>query len=246
MYIDTSGEVELAKKILRKYRGRKTLPEIVLCPGFLSICEIKKILRRGKIKLGAQDAFWADGGAHTGAVSPKTLKGAGCDYVIIGHSERRDEIGETDEMIAKKVKAVIGAGLKVILCVGENLADRKNRKTETVIESQIRGALVGLNGNFKNLFIAYEPVWALSSKGNDSADVKDVLETILFVRKVVVDMSRDNGKDVPLLYGGSVRSENAHLFLGEDNIDGVLVGGASVKLNQLCGIIDSAMKTMRI
>lgn len=247
MYTDTRGGIALTREIVRRYRGKETMPEVVVCPGFLALGEIKKVISRGRMHIGAQDVFWMDDGPHTGSVAPKMLKEIGCEYVIVGHSERRQELGETNEMIARKIDAAVKAGLKAILCVGENLEERENGSMEKVVEFELRGALEKISSrSMESVIIAYEPIWALSEKGHGSASVQDVLDALSFVRKMLVDISAKGGKDVSLLYGGSVDMENAYSFLREDSIDGVLVGSASVKINHICGIIDSALKAMRV
>ena len=247
MYTDTRGGVALVKAMMRKYRGKELLPKVVICPGFLAINELNKTLSRSRMQLGAQDTFWENDGAHTGSVSPKMLKDAGCKYVIIGHSERRQELGETNTMIARKVETSLKAGLKAIVCVGETEDERREERTREILEEELRHALSDVPENqVQNLLIAYEPIWALSGKGKGSEDVSDVIDTFKIIREALVDIFPKNGKDVAILYGGSINGKNAYSFLREDDIAGVLVGSASVKINHISDIIASALKAMQV
>lgn len=232
MYEGTRGGVALMKAVVRAYRGKVDLPEIVICPGFLAIGDIKKILSRSRMKLGAQDAFWEDEGAHTGSVGPSMLKEAGCEYVILGHSERR-ALGETNEIVSKKVQAALAADLRIVLCVGKD------------IEHELRGSLAGVERkDATHLLVVYEPEEAISSLGRGAADMSDVLSAIVTIRGALEDLLGDV-VSIPVLYGGSVDGENAYTYLREDAIDGVLVGSASVKIHHLTEIIGAALRAMK-
>lgn len=232
MYVGTRGGVALVKAVVRAYRGKVDLPEIVICPGFLAIGDIKKILSRSRVKLGAQDAFWEDEGAHTGFVGPSMLKEAGCEYVILGHSERR-ALGETNDLVSRKVRAALLAGLRVVLCVGKD------------VERELRGSLEGVGRkDVSHLLVVYEPEGAISSRGGGAADLPDVLSAVLIIRAVLKNLF-GGAVSNPVLYGGSVDGENAYTYLREDSIDGVLVGSASVKIHHVTDVIGAALRAMK-
>lgn len=207
--------------------------EVVICPPFLYLPFLLKTKTDNlKPKLGAQDCFWEEKGAYTGEVSPKMLKNLGIEYVIIGHSERR-ALGETDEMINKKIKAAISAKLKSILCIGETAAERKNSKTFKVLKEQLKRDLSHLpTQSLNNLSIAYEPIWAIGT-GNfcEPAKAKEVL---FFLRKI--------RKANPILYGGSVNSQNARDYI-KVGFQGLLVGGASLDAEEFVKLIKNVSKT---
>jgi len=213
--------------------------EIVVAPPFVYLPKLK--IENLKLKIGAQNVFWADSGAYTGEISPKMLKNLGVEYVIIGHSERRKSLNETDEMVNKKVLAALKLGLKVILCVGEDLKIREKGKkaVENFIKNQLQKDLRGIE-NYKlkieNLLVAYEPVWALSTNKNGHSDTsEDALEMIKFIKDFISVRFKINGLRV--LYGGSVDSKNIKNFIKYDEIDGALVGGASLKIEEVKKII---------
>lgn len=240
------GGVALAKEVMRMFRGHDTMPEVVLCPSFLGITELQKVLTRSRVKMGAQDAFWENEGAHTGSIGSLTLKEAGCTYVILGHSERRTALGETDEMIAKKIKTAFATGLKVILCVGDDLATLEAGQSKTFVSEELHRALTGVHVSTGQLLVAYEPLYAISGFGGHAEDVGGVTEMLTFIRAELQSLLGVEGAHVPLLYGGSVDGDNAYTFLREDVIDGVLVGSASVKVHQMQEIIQSALKAMQV
>ena len=199
---------------------------LVICPPFPFLEEIKKTIK--KAKLGAQDLFWAPSGAYTGEVSAKELKNLGVEYVIVGHSERRQNFGETDEMVAKKIKAAADAGLAPILCVGETRAERENNKTQEVIERELKiGLSLIENLKFKigNLIVAYEPIWAIGTGTPDTPE--NMIEIAKFIRSQMSDVG------CQILYGGSVTGENVEKFLCHKEINGALVGGASLLGEQI-------------
>ncbi len=224
--------------------------DVVVCPPFTHLEKIKKIMPAG-FKLGAQNCFWENLGAYTGEISPVLLKSLGVEYVIIGHSERRNYIGETDEMINKKVLVALEAGLKVILCVGEptraiarelKIKNAELRKTKIYVKKQLEKDLKNskfliLNSKLRNhLVIAYEPVWALSTSKNGHPDTpEDALEMIKFIKQLL--NTKYKIPDTRVLYGGSVDSKNIKNFLEYKEIDGALVGGASLKIDEVKKII---------
>ena len=211
--------------------------ERVVCPPFVSLVAIGERLRGTGVHLGAQDAYFEAKGAFTGEVSPAMLRGV-VDYVIVGHSERRHILGETDEVVAKKVRAVLAHDLLPILCVGETLDERDAGQTEAVLRRQVRSALEGLDG-VDGLVIAYEPVWAIGTgraataadANGGNAVIRDELGNVL---------GRDVAAATRIQYGGSVTPDNAAELLGQPEVDGALVGGASLKAESFAAIVRAA------
>jgi len=203
--------------------------ELVLCPPFVSLAAVKDAVAGSAVKVGAQNMYFEESGAFTGEVSPGMLQGL-CDYVILGHSERRQLFGETDELVNSKVKAAQAAGLKPILCVGESLEQREQGRASEVISNQVRVGLAGV-GDASNLIIAYEPIWAIgtgqAATPKTAADIMGgaILETL----RSLFSSAADN---VPLLYGGSMNGSNAGEFAAQDCIHGGLVGGAALQADQ--------------
>ena len=222
--------------------------EKVLCPPFVSLVAVNMMLRGSSIKLGAQNMYFETEGAYTGEISPPMLREL-CEFVILGHSERRWYFGETDEIVNKKVKAALVNRLKPILCVGERLAENEAGKTEEVINRQVTAALNGIEPLVlsrsserserivKNLVIAYEPVWAIGT--GKAASGKQATATIQFIRDVLAKLwNKSIAQDLRILYGGSVTSANIAEFISHPEIDGVLVGGASLKAEEFVSIVE--------
>jgi len=221
----------------RGIRGSKKT-EVVICPPFLYLLSLKSL--NLNLKVGAQDVFWENKGAYTGEISALMLKDIGCKYVIIGHSERRRYFKETDEMINKKMKAVLRAGLNPILCIGETKEEKREGKTKDVLAKQLSLAFQQTATYDKprptTFVVAYEPIWAIGS-GN-SCDPKEAKKTGLLIRKIIsVICGVKIAKKVRLLYGGSVNSKNARDYIKEAGFDGLLVGGASLKAKEFVKII---------
>ena len=208
--------------------------EFLVCPPFTLLTSAKKALKGAKVALGAQDCHYASSGAHTGDVSPKMLKDIGCQYVIVGHSERRTNHYETNELVAKKASAAIEAGLKVIICIGETEAERDAGKTIDVCSAQIMGS-VPENATAANTVIAYEPVWAIGTGRTPTTnEVEDVHAAI---RKVISKkLGRANANKMRILYGGSMKPSNAKELLALPDVDGGLIGGASLKVADFMAI----------
>lgn len=241
-------EAEQIIKIFQNPRSMIHDPRLIICPPFIFLQPLSKLLKtknsKLKIHLGAQDVFWAKQGAFTGEISASMLKNLGVKYVIIGHSERRKWQNETDEIINKKIKIALETGLKIILCVGENLSVRKKgiKFVKQFIKSQLQKDLSKLcpygtsrearqTTNYKlqtNLIVAYEPIWAIGT-GN-YCDPKDAVEVVKFIKQTLNPKVILNSK---VLYGGSVNSKNIKDYLKYKEIDGVLVGGASVDKKEL-------------
>jgi len=210
--------------------------EVVVCPPFTSLTVMSRIFAGSKIKLGAQNLFWEMKGAYTGEISPAMLVDAGCTYVILGHSERRQIMGENDTIINRKVRAALDAELIPILCVGETLQERENNRAREVVKEQLTRDLKNITFAPQGLVIAYEPVWAIGTGVNASSD--DAQEMIGFIRSYLAKIyDRELANSVRILYGGSVNEENIAEFMGEVDVDGALVGGASLQPNSFAGIV---------
>ena len=211
--------------------------EVVLCPPFISLSALAGVLKGAAIGLGAQNMYFQEKGAYTGEVSPLMLRGL-CQWVILGHSERRQYFGETDELVNKKVKAAIASGLKPILCVGERLEEREKGQAQAVVERQLRGALESV-ADPDGLVVAYEPVWAIGT--GRAATPADAQGTMSSLRRILGELyGGSTAQAVRLLYGGSVTKDNISPFLKEPDIDGALVGGASLKAEEFLGIVEQA------
>ncbi|MEK7567159.1 MAG: triose-phosphate isomerase [Patescibacteria group bacterium] len=224
----------LYKKIVSGTKRRRK-SKIVIAPPFVFITALKKI---GGTELGAQDVFWENEGAYTGEVSAKMIKSAGANYVIVGHSERREILGETDEMINKKIRAALKAGLKTVLCVGER--DRNDPNFQNFVKKELEADLSGVSkAHAGNLIIAYEPIWAIGTGHTPSAD--DIFEMATYIRRSIFDiLGKKAAYETPVLYGGSVDRKNAGRFLRAKGINGLLVGGASVAAQEFISIVSAA------
>jgi triosephosphate isomerase len=237
-------EYEEAQRLIRSVlfqAGNIRNVEIVICPPFLWLQNINSNIKKHRIKnlhLGAQNIFWEKQGAFTGEISPVMLRNVGVEYVIVGHSERRRYLGETDDMINKKVKLALDLGLKIILCVGENLSEHKTGKTFEVVENQIVRDLYGiLNKKIsEKVIVAYEPVWAIGS---------GIPETPENARKVASFIKKIIGKTTKILYGGSVNSKNIGGYLALSEISGALVGGASLNKDEFINILKIARSSVK-
>ena len=209
--------------------------EKVLCPPFVSLVGINMMLQNSSIKLGAQNMYFESKGAYTGEVSPLMLREL-CEFVILGHSERRWYFGETDEQVNKKIRAALANKLKPLLCVGERLEENEAGKTQEVINRQVKGALNGVEPA-RDLVVAYEPVWAIGT--GRAASGKQAATTIEFIRDVVSEIwNKSVAQDLRILYGGSVTSANVAEFISLPEIDGALVGGASLKADEFVAIVE--------
>jgi triosephosphate isomerase len=210
--------------------------EIIVAPVFTSLSRVFDAIEGSNIRLAAQDCYWEEEGAFTGEVAPKLLKDAGCSHVIIGHSERRQYFGETDLTVNKKTKAAIAAGLHAIVCVGESLAERELEQTFSVIETQVKNSLSGLSADaFALVSIAYEPVWAIGT-GKTASDAQ-AQEVHVFIRQLIARLfSQPVADAVRILYGGSVKPDNVKGLMAQPDIDGALVGGASLKAESFAAV----------
>ena len=213
--------------------------EVVIAPVFTALKTISDRLEGSNIKLAAQDcAIQNDFGAHTGEVAPVMLKDAGCSHVIVGHSERRQFYGETDESVNWKSMAALAAGLTAIVCVGEHLAERESGNAEDVVSKQLEGGLSGLTANdLERIIIAYEPVWAIGT--GKTATPEQAQEMHGFIRKCVENTNGENAaEEMRILYGGSVKPDNISTLMSQPDVDGALVGGASLEAESFAKIVN--------
>ena len=202
--------------------------EIVICPPFTSINVATYLTKNTNIKVGAQNLFWEESGAFTGEVSGDMLRELGCEYVIIGHSERRQYFGETDETINKKIFAAFAAGLVPIVCVGETLQEREADKVNEVLSTQVRNGLKGLNAKeHGKIVIAYEPVWAIGT--GKTATPEQANEAHIIIRNLLKEIFGETAETIRIQYGGSVKPDNVQELMAQSDIDGALIGGAALK-----------------
>ena len=230
-----SEAVSFVNELKEKVAGVEA--DVVVCPTFVCLPAVVEATKGTNIKVGAQNIHWADNGAFTGEISGEMLKEVGVDYVIIGHSERRQYFGETDETVNNRLKAALKYDLIPIVCVGELLEERENGTTNEVLERQTVGALKDIApGAVKNMVIAYEPVWAIGTGKTASSD--DANDACKFIRSIVEKLyNKDVADSVRIQYGGSVKPSNANELFTTSDIDGGLVGGASLKTDDFAAIV---------
>ena len=228
--------LELVRQLSIELKDVKDV-DVVVCPVFTALYSVSHEIEGSDIKLGAQNLFWEEKGAFTGEVSAQMLKDANCEYVIIGHSERRSIFKETNAYVNKKLKAALKAELIPIVCVGERLEERQQNKAFDIISVQIQGALEGLSADDLNkIIIAYEPVWAIGT--GQVATPEQAQEVHAFIRKLISDnFGAEVAAKIRIQYGGSVKAENIKTLISQPDIDGALVGGASLSPEQFLGII---------
>lgn len=217
-----------------------TSVEKIVIPPFVYISEAKHILNKSSFKVGAQNCHQEESGAFTGEVSAEMLQSVGCDYVLVGHSERRQYNNEDTELLKKKTHAALEAGLTPIFCVGESLEERKGNKHFQVIESQIKDSLFSLDQNaFDKLILAYEPVWAIGT--GETASPEQAQEIHNFIRKTISDKyGEESASIMRILYGGSCKPMNAKELFSKEDVDGGLIGGASLKSEDFLAIVSAA------
>ena len=216
----------------------KSKPEVVICVPYTDLWIAKKAIEGSKIKLGAENVAWADSGAFTGEISAEMLKEIGVEYVIIGHSERRQYFGETDETVNLRLVQAIKNGLKPIVCVGETLTEREKNKTKKVLKKQVLDGFKGVTAeDFNSIVIAYEPVWAIGT--GKTATAEDANKTIGYIRSLIKKTwGAEVAKELRIQYGGSMKPSNAKELMAMRNIDGGLIGGASLKAEDFAGIVN--------
>jgi triosephosphate isomerase len=242
MNTNSRSSVELTEAILSKASAAaKKSVHVAVCPPFVYLQKVISAIRPSGVAVGAQDVYFEKDGAFTGEISTAMLKDIGCTYVLCGHSERRHVIGETDELINKKVTAAIMGGLLPIFCVGELIEERKAGETKEVVTRQIKKGLAGLNAEkVSAITVAYEPVWAIGT--GLTATPQQAQEVHCLIRKLLGQMYDAKLADsVRILYGGSVKPSNSAELMQQDDIDGLLVGGASLKADDFVAIIEAAV-----
>ncbi|MBN1405289.1 MAG: triose-phosphate isomerase [Candidatus Omnitrophica bacterium] len=236
MYKTIKEAIELVNGLKRALSDIENI-DVAVCPPFTALSDVRELLIDSDIKLGAQNLYWEKEGAYTGEVSASMLKDAGCSHVIIGHSERRQYFGETNEGVNKKIKAALFAGLTPIVCVGEKLQEREKGETFDVVKNHVAGALAGLSvEDVLKLVIAYEPVWAIGT--GKTALPAQAQEVHAYIRGLLQKMyGEETAQSIIIQYGGSVKPENIKELMAKADIDGALVGGASLKLDSFVNII---------
>ncbi|MGB2804673.1 MAG: triose-phosphate isomerase [Candidatus Zixiibacteriota bacterium] len=232
--------VDLASDLKERLKSIKGV-KVVICPPFTSLSSVSKAIERSNISLGGQNMHWEEKGAYTGEVSPTMLLTAGCEYVIIGHSERRALFSETDNMVSLKTKSSLKFYLSPIICVGERLEQREANETKEVVEHQVKGAFKDLNSeDAEKTVVAYEPVWAIGT--GKTATPQQANEVHLFIRELLSsEFGKQCAEKINILYGGSVKAENSRELLEMPEIDGALVGGASLDAESFEKIVRSSI-----
>ena len=238
LYKTIGPAIELANGLKREfYKIEANDIDIVLCPVYTCLSEVAEVIAESNLALGGQDVYWQDDGAFTGEVSAPMLKDVGCAYVIIGHSERRQFFGETNDTVNKKVKAALKHGLIPIVCVGESLAQREANKTFEVLADHVNNGLAGLTAEeVSKVVIAYEPVWAIGT--GKTATSAQAQEAHKYIRDLLVKLyNKDIANNIRIQYGGSVKPENIEEIMAQPDVDGALVGGASLKVESFSEIV---------
>jgi triosephosphate isomerase len=240
MNTNESESVSLVNEILSK-NDIKNVVSVLVCPPFTSISAVSSALKGTNIKLGGQNCHYAEKGAFTGEISIDMLSHLGCTHVILGHSERRKYFHETDELINKKVTAVLNKGLTPVFCIGETLEQRQSNKTLDVLRMQVETGLSGLTKeHIQKVVVAYEPVWAIGT--GIAAEISQIDEAHVFIRSLLTNMAGSESAKIPILYGGSVDASNAPQILVLPDVNGALIGGASLKAITFTTIIETAVQ----
>lgn len=235
-----SESQNLISKLISGFGSEKINCDVIICPPFTSLNEAGSLVKNTAIKLGAQNMYFEENGAFTGEISASMLKSVGCEYVILGHSERRTIFGENDQLINKKIKKALTSELKPIFCVGETLQEREGNVTKDVIKRQVTEGLKDITANdMDRIIIAYEPVWAIGT--GKTATPEQAQEVHAFIRDLIANLYSKSVADALIIqYGGSVKPENAKELLSQKDIDGSLVGGACLKADSFISIIKAA------
>ena len=234
------GEAVTLAAAVKEKLANKTEVEVVLCPTFTALKSVGDVVAGTQVKLGAQTMHWEKDGAFTGEISADMLKDAGCQFVILGHSERRQFFGETDAGVNRKVKVALAANLTPIVCVGETLEEREANKTEDVVTTQVTKSLAGLDETgFRRIVVAYEPVWAIGT--GRTATPQQAQEVHALIRRVLAKMCNPGAAQaVRIQYGGSMKPANAKELMSQPDIDGGLIGGAALDAASFVAIVDAA------
>ena len=246
MYKTIKEAIELSNGLKRElFKLDTQAVDVVLCPPFTALSEVAEVIAETGISLGAQNLYWLEEGAFTGEVSGAMLKEAGCNFVIIGHSERRQFFGEDNESVNKKIKAALAIGLTPIVCIGEKLEEREAGKTLDIISDHLSGALSGLLAEeVLKIVIAYEPVWAIGT--GKTATAQQAQEVHKYARELLHKLyNQEVASEVRIQYGGSVKPENIVELMRQPDVDGALVGGASLKVDSFSEIVKKAAEVLK-
>jgi len=231
--------VELAKSLVDLVATYDKV-DVVICPPYTALVQASEVIQNSIVQLGAQNIYWEDSGAFTGEIAASMLLDAGCKYVIIGHSERRQYFGETNQTVNKRIKKTLAAGLIPIVCVGETLKERESEVTEDIIRKQVEDGLKGIdNESMKKVIIAYEPVWAIGTGVTASPEQAQAVHA--FIRNLIEQLYDKNiASGLQVQYGGSMKPGNANELLSQPDIDGGLIGGAALKADSFAKLIEIA------
>lgn len=246
MFKDLSQARELAAGIKENLKDiRSDSIEIIVCPAYTALSEVAKCLSGSQIKLGAQDVYWQEEGAFTGEVSTLMLKDIGCSYVIIGHSERRQYFNETNDGVNKKTKAALKHGLIPIVCVGETLQEREANKIFSVIDDHVKNGLKDIPScDISKMIIAYEPVWAIGTGKTATPQIAQEVQG--YIRNLLIELYGEAiARNIPIQYGGSVKPDNIQELMKQPDIDGALIGGASLRIESFSEIVKKAFEVKK-
>ncbi|MBI2418937.1 MAG: triose-phosphate isomerase [Ignavibacteriales bacterium] len=240
MFNDIQASVDLSAALKNGLSSLSVNCEVIVCPPFTALDTVRTVIKGSVIKLGAQNMHFEESGAFTGEIAAPMLKSVGCEYVILGHSERRTIFGETDQLINKKIKKALSAGMNPIFCIGETLQERESNVTFDVIRRQVVEGLKEITAEqMAKVILAYEPVWAIGT--GKTASPAQAQEVHAFIRGLLTELYGNTvAGNVVIQYGGSVKPDNANELLGQPDIDGALVGGACLKAESFIGIITAA------
>src|SRR5579885_639712 len=240
MFTTSATARQLAAAVARGL-GEELGVAVAVCPPFPYLTAVAEVLKGSRVALGAQNCYHEKEGAFTGEVSPAMLVDVGCRYVILGHSERRHKLGESDAFINRKVHAALAAGLHVILCLGETLAERQANQTEAVLDTQLQGSFAGLDAQaLPRIVLAYEPVWAIGTGQNATPEQAQAAHAFLRGR-IAERFGQPAAQSLLIQYGGSVKPDNAATLMHQPDVDGGLIGGASLNADQFLAIVRAAL-----
>lgn len=239
MNMNLQNGVALAKEINEVLVADKPQCDVVICTPFIHLASVAQVLDQNVVGLGAENCADKEKGAYTGEVSAEMVKSTGAQYVILGHSERRQYYNETPAILQEKVKLALANGLKVIFCIGETLEERESDKQNEVVKAELDGSVYNLSAEeWKNIILAYEPIWAIGT--GKTATAEQAEEMLAYIRSTVAEKyGQQVAEDTTILYGGSCKPSNARELFSKPDIDGGLIGGASLKTADFKGIIDA-------
>ncbi|MBE2188118.1 MAG: triose-phosphate isomerase [Candidatus Kapabacteria bacterium] len=245
MFTNVFESKVLVETLLSEIWEKEMQTTVLVCPPFTSLCGVADVIKDTDLKLGAQNCHYEEKGAYTGEISPQMLQYLGCDYIIIGHSERRTHFKEDDEIIARKLSSILDLGLTPILCIGETFEQRMNNMTNTILAKQIEKAFENIDKSLiKQVVIAYEPVWAIGT--GISATPEQAQETHRWVKDFISSTYSVNREDLTVIYGGSMNDKNCYELLNLADVDGGLIGGASLNAETFTSIIETAKSISKI